>query len=68
LLVNAFFQEKKNVANLLMAYKLAANNTTNNPLTSPQRQAMQHKTNKQSHKKQTSKATKTNKQGQGRTM
>jgi hypothetical protein len=33
-----------------MAYKLAANNTTNHPLTIPQRQAMQHKTNKQSHK------------------
>jgi len=51
-----------------MAYKLAANNTTNNPLTSPQRQAMQHKTNKPTHKKQRSKATKTHKQRQGRTM
>jgi hypothetical protein len=48
-----------------MAYKLAANNTTNNPLTSPQRQAMQHKTNKPTHKKQRSKATK-NKQARTR--
>jgi hypothetical protein len=44
-----------------MAYKLTANNTTNHPLTIPQRQPMQHKTNKPTHKKQTNPQKQTSK-------